>query len=76
MAALYALAIGCGGFYVLPKAWLAARRLQPDMNLLMTLAVLGAIGIGEGFEAATVTFLFSLSLTLEAWSIARACLSR
>ena len=72
VAVLYALAIGCGGFYVLPKAWLAARRLQPDMNLLMTLAVLGAIGIGEGFEAATVSFLFSLSLTLEAWSIGRA----
>ncbi len=69
---LYALAIGCGGFYVLPKAWLAARRLQPDINFLMTLAVLGAVAIGEGFEAATVTFLFSLSLTLEAWSIGRA----
>ncbi|MBI5710910.1 MAG: heavy metal translocating P-type ATPase [Candidatus Eisenbacteria bacterium] len=71
-AVLYALAIGCGGFYVLPKAWLAARRLQPDINLLMTLAVLGAAVIGEGFEAATVTVLFSLSLTLEAWSIGRA----
>jgi Cd2+/Zn2+-exporting ATPase len=42
------------------------------MNLLMTIAVLGAILIAEWFEAATVSFLFSLSLVLEAWSIGRA----
>ena len=34
----------------------------------MVIAVAGAIGIGEWFEAATVAFLFSLSLTLESWS--------
>lgn len=69
---LYALAIFLGGFYVLPKALLAARRLRPDMNLLMTVAVIGAVVIGETFEAATVAFLFSLSLTMEAWSVGRA----
>jgi Cd2+/Zn2+-exporting ATPase len=69
---LYALGILSGGRYVFPKAWLSLRRLRPDMNLLMTLAVLGAMVIGEWFEAATVTFLFALSLTLESWSVARA----
>lgn len=69
---LYALGILAGAWYVLPKAWFAARRLRPDMNLLMTIAVLGAVGIGEWFEAATVSFLFAVSLVLESWSIGRA----
>lgn len=70
--ALYTLAILAGTWSVLPKAWNALRRLRPDMNLLMTIAVLGAIAIGEWFEGATVAFLFSLSLALESWSVGRA----
>ncbi|HEX3130931.1 MAG TPA: heavy metal translocating P-type ATPase [Thermoanaerobaculia bacterium] len=69
---LYGIAILAGLWTVLPKAWFALRRLRPDMNLLMTVAVLGAIGIGEWFEGATVAFLFSLSLALESWSLGRA----
>ncbi|MER3353342.1 MAG: heavy metal translocating P-type ATPase [Hoeflea sp. D1-CHI-28] len=71
-AAAYALAIGFGMRFVLPKAWFAAKRLRPDINLLMVIAVVGAIGIGEWFEAATVTFLFAVSLALESWSVGRA----
>ncbi|WP_336072278.1 heavy metal translocating P-type ATPase [Nitratireductor rhodophyticola] len=70
--AAYAVAIAFGVRYVLPKAWLAARRLSPDINLLMVIAVVGAVVIGEWFEAATVAFLFALSLTLESWSVGRA----
>ncbi|TWU34865.1 putative cadmium-transporting ATPase [Novipirellula artificiosorum] len=73
------VAIGCylagilaGLILVLPKAWRSIVSLRPDMNLLMSVAVLGAIGIGEWFEAVTVAFLFSLSLLLESWSIGRA----
>jgi Cd2+/Zn2+-exporting ATPase len=68
----YAAAIACAVRYVAPKAWLSARRLRPDMNLLMVVAVAGAIGIGEWFEAATVSFFFALALALEAWSLGRA----
>jgi Cd2+/Zn2+-exporting ATPase len=69
---LYAVAILAGVWAVLPKAWFALRRLRPDMNLLMVVAVLGAVGIGEWFEGATVAFLFALSLALESWSVGRA----
>ena len=69
---LFLIATISGVWLVLPKAVGAVRRRQPDMNLLMTVAVVGAIFIGEWFEAATVSFLFSLSLLLESWSVNRA----
>lgn len=69
---LFAVAILFGVWLVAPKAWSSARRLSPDMNLLMVVAVAGAIGLGEFFEAATVAFFFSLSLYLESWSVGRA----
>lgn len=68
----YSLAILAAVRYVAPKAVLAARRLRPDMNLLMIVAVAGALGIGQWFEAATVAFFFALALALEAWSLGRA----
>jgi Cd2+/Zn2+-exporting ATPase len=69
---LYLVAILAGGWFIFPKAASSFRRLRPDMNLLMVIAVMGAVFIGEWFEAATVTFLFSLSLLLEQWSVGRA----
>jgi len=71
-AVLFSLAILFGAWLVAPKAWSSARRMSPDMNLLMIVAVSGAIGLGEFFEAATVAFFFSLSLYLESWSVGRA----
>ena len=69
--ACYLLAMLAGVWLVLPKAWIALKRLRPDMNLLMVVAVVGAVVIGEWAEAATVAFLFALSLELEAWSVGR-----
>jgi Cd2+/Zn2+-exporting ATPase len=70
--ALYAVAILAGVWTVLPKAWIALKHLRPDMNLLMVVAVTGAVVIGQWLEGATVAFLFALSLALEAWSVGRA----
>lgn len=69
---LYLGAVVTGAWYVVPKGWRALVRLRPDMNLLMTVAVLGALLINEFFEAATVAFLFAISLALESWSVGRA----
>jgi Cd2+/Zn2+-exporting ATPase len=69
---LYVGAAITGAWFVAPKAWRALVRLRPDMNLLMIAAVCGAILINEFFEAATVAFLFAVSLALESWSVGRA----
>ncbi len=69
---LYCGAIVAGGLPILPKAMYAAQRLRPDMNLLMTIAVAGAVLLGEWMEGAAVAFLFSLALLLESWSVGRA----
>ncbi len=71
-ALLFLMAILAGVWQIAPKAWSALRRLSPDMNLLMVVAVAGALWLGEYFEAATVAFLFTLSLYLESWSVGRA----
>jgi Cd2+/Zn2+-exporting ATPase len=70
--ALFGLAILSGGWFVVPKAVRAIRRLALDMNVLMTMAVLGALVIHEWSEGAAVAFLFALSELLEAFSLARA----
>jgi len=70
--ALFALAIALGAVPILPKALRAAMRLSPDMNLLMAIAVAGAVAIREWPEGATVIFLFALAETLEDFSLDRA----
>ncbi len=69
---LYLLAIIAGVWMVLPKAYFSIRNIRPDMNLLMMIAIVGAIAIGEWFEAASVGFLFSLALLLEEQAVERA----
>lgn len=65
-------AVLSGGALVFPKAWRAIRQKQLDMNVLMSVAAVGAFAIQEYSEAATVVFLFALSELLEAFSVARA----
>jgi Cd2+/Zn2+-exporting ATPase len=50
---------------ILRKAWGALRQCVLDINMLMTLAVVGAIAIGDYVEGGAVVFLFALSEWLE-----------
>lgn len=68
----FGIAIVAGGWFILPKAWRALQRRALDMNVLMTVAVAGALAIRQWSEGAAVTFLFALSELLEAFSLARA----
>lgn len=70
--ALFGISIVVGGYLVFPKAFGALRRKTLDMNVLMALAVIGAIFIKEYAEASAVVFLFSLSELLESLSVQRA----
>ena len=68
----FTIAIIAGGALVFPKALRSLKTFSLDMNVLMTVAVIGAVTIGEHAEGAAVAFLFSLSELLESWSVGRA----
>jgi Cd2+/Zn2+-exporting ATPase len=61
-----------GGLNFFPRGLRAARTLALDMNFLMTVAILGAVGIGEYVEAAAIAFLFALADLLESYAVDRA----
>jgi len=61
-----------GGWNFFPKGLRAARTLSLDMNFLMTVAILGATGLGEFLEAGAIAFLFSFAELLEDYSVDRA----
>ena len=70
--ALCLVAVATGAYFVAPKAAHSFRRLQPDMNALVTVSLIGAIYLGEWIEGATLSFLFALAALLESFSLARA----
>ena len=69
---LAAAAVMLGGWFLLPSAWQAVRGLRPNINLLMVIAVTGALVVGEWAEGATVVVLFGVAEWLEGWADRRA----
>jgi len=61
-----------GGWNFFPKGVRSALAHALDMNFLMTVAILGAVVVGETLEAAAIAFLFSLAELLEGFSVDRA----
>ena len=69
---LYLAAIVVGGAAIARTGWQRVRQGNLDMNALMTVAVAGAMVIGEWGEGASTVVLFSLAQLLEARSLERA----
>jgi Zn2+/Cd2+-exporting ATPase len=63
---LYAVAIVVGGSPIMRAAIQALRVRSIDMNILMTISVIGAALLGEWSEGALVVVLFTLGNTLQA----------
>jgi len=68
---LSALSLAGTGWPTLRKGWTALRTRTLDIHFLMSLAVIGAIAIGQWPEAAMVIFLFTLAEMLESLSLDR-----
>jgi Cd2+/Zn2+-exporting ATPase len=61
-----------GGVYPARRAVTAVRTRTVDINVLMVIAVAGALALGEWSEASSVVFLFALAQWLEARTLERA----
>lgn len=70
---LFGIAILVGGYrFARRGVYSLVRSRALDMNVLMSLAVVGAVLLGEWEEAAVVAFLFALGNLLESLTIDRA----
>ncbi|MCY3801622.1 MAG: cation-translocating P-type ATPase [Chloroflexi bacterium] len=68
-----AVAIAVGGYPMASRGVRAIRTTRSlDINVLMTVAVLGAMAIDQWIEAAAVVVLFSIGETLEEYGLERA----
>lgn len=66
------IAIVLGGLTTYKKGWLAVSNFNLNINALMSVAVTGAVIIGQYPEAAMVMVLFNLSEAIEAKALDRA----
>lgn len=72
VAIIALVSILSGGLTTYKKGWIALKNLNLNINALMSIAVTGAILIGQWPEAAMVMFLFTVAELIEARSLDRA----
>ncbi|MFJ7283892.1 heavy metal translocating P-type ATPase [Pseudomonas sp. NPDC099000] len=72
VAIIALISILSGGLTTYKKGWIALKNLNLNINALMSIAVTGAILIGQWPEAAMVMFLFTVAELIEARSLDRA----
>lgn len=72
VAGVAVLAILLCGLTTYKKGWIALKNRNLNINALMSIAVTGAVLIGQWPEAAMVMFLFSVAELIEAKSLDRA----
>jgi Zn2+/Cd2+-exporting ATPase len=68
----FGVAIVLGGIHTSRRAWTSVRARVLDINVLMLVAVAGAMILGEWSEGASVVFLFALAQMLESRAMERA----
>lgn len=61
-----------GGMFIFWKSLFSIKRIDLDINVLMTIAAIAAIIIGEELEANSIVFLFSVAELAETFSVERA----
>ncbi|BAZ20975.1 cation-transporting ATPase [Kalymmatonema gypsitolerans NIES-4073] len=69
--AFYGIGIVVAGYPIARAGLFELRLRRADMNLLMTISVVGAVILGDWFEAVLVLFLFSLGTTLQLFTFGR-----
>lgn len=72
VACVALVAILLSGLTTYKKGWIAIRNRNLNINALMSIAVTGAVLIGQWPEAAMVMFLFAVAELIEARSLERA----
>jgi len=69
---LYIAAVALGGYLPARAGWaMLVNARELDMNMLMSVAALGAVGLGQFEEAAAVVFLFALGNAIQAYTFDR-----